>query len=200
MHRGVAIKFTAAYLLRAFTRIFGQGFTLPKFLGRVSTQHAFFCKLNSFQARFWKKVRYRIEFIAEAINNLSTHRNGFTINRNRKRKSQRTYDAWQKDPNQNSDGGQVLNIIAARIGTSRETLNEALWLMENAPKEELEKLRSGESAISNLYKETKRWKAIDELKAKAKTLKAPEGLFDVIVVDPPLKTPARFKCPFQTLL
>jgi hypothetical protein len=41
------------------------------------------------------------------------------------------------------------------VGSNRETVNEALWLMENAPKEKLEKLDSGNRAISNLYKELK---------------------------------------------
>jgi len=101
----------------------------------------------------------------------------------KERQGMRT-DLTGSNINQNSDGGQVLDIVSSRIGTSRETLNEALWLMDNAPKEDLEKLRSGERAISNLYKETKRFQTIAELRQKAKTIKTPEGLFDVIVVDP----------------
>jgi len=81
--------------------------------------------------------------------------------------------------------GQALDRFAEKVGSNRETVNEALWLLKNAPKEELEKLRSGERAISNLYKELKRLKAVEELREKAKSLKPLEGKFDVIVVDPP---------------
>ena len=102
----------------------------------------------------------------------------------KERQGKRT-DLTESNINQNSDGGQVLDIVSSRIGTSRETLNEALWLMDNAPKEDLEKLDSGERAISNLYRETKRFKTIADLREKAKTIETPEGLFDVIVVDPP---------------
>jgi len=34
-------------------------------------------------------------------------------------------------------------------------VNQALWLIDHAPKEALDKLRSGEKAISNLYKKIK---------------------------------------------
>jgi N6-adenosine-specific RNA methylase IME4 len=89
------------------------------------------------------------------------------------------------DPRQNIAEGKVVEIIAPSIGTNPETLRETLWLIDNAPKEDLEKLRSGERAISNLYKEIKHEEKVAELKEKAKTLQAPEGLFDVLVVDPP---------------
>jgi N6-adenosine-specific RNA methylase IME4 len=88
-------------------------------------------------------------------------------------------------PVPNSEQGRTIEVVSEKIGVGKETLNEALWLMENAPKEELDKLRSGERAISNLYKETKRFKTIEELREKAKEIKAPDGLYDVIVVDPP---------------
>jgi N6-adenosine-specific RNA methylase IME4 len=81
--------------------------------------------------------------------------------------------------------GKTLEIIADKIGVSYGILQEALYLINNAPKEELEKLRKDERTISNLYRETKRWRTIAELKEKAKTIKAPEGLYDVIVIDPP---------------
>jgi N6-adenosine-specific RNA methylase IME4 len=71
------------------------------------------------------------------------------------------------------------------VGVSHDLVEMALWLMENAPLEELERLRRGERAISNLYRETKRWRTVEELRRKAESLKAPEGLYDVIVVDPP---------------
>jgi len=86
---------------------------------------------------------------------------------------------------ENSGKGEALDIVGSKIGVSGDIIEQALWLMENAPKEELAKLRSGERAISNLYKEVKRWQTIDDLKEKAKHLPQIEGLYDVIVVDPP---------------
>ena len=62
------------------------------------------------------------------------------------------------DIRQNFDegsSGRALDKFAESVGSNRETVNEALWLMENAPKEKLEKLDSGNRAISNLYKELK---------------------------------------------
>jgi len=89
------------------------------------------------------------------------------------------------DPTQKFGEGEALELFAEKIGSNPETVRQALWLMENAPEEELEKLRSGERAISNLYKEIRREKKVEELKKRAETLQAPEGKFDVIVVDPP---------------
>jgi N6-adenosine-specific RNA methylase IME4/ParB-like chromosome segregation protein Spo0J len=81
--------------------------------------------------------------------------------------------------------GRATEVIARQVGFSHDLVEMAIWLMENAPEEELEKLRSGERAISNLYKEIRRVKKVEELKKRAETLQAPEGKFDVIVVDPP---------------
>jgi len=78
-----------------------------------------------------------------------------------------------------------LEVFAEKVGSNKETVRQALWLIENAPKEELEPLRNDEKAISNLYKETKRWQTIDDLKEKAKHLPRIEGKYNVIVVDPP---------------
>jgi len=68
----------------------------------------------------------------------------------------------------------TLERIAPKIGTNPETLRQSLWLIDNAPEEELERLRSGEKAISNLYKEKKHEEKVIELKEKAKNIKAPE--------------------------
>jgi len=81
--------------------------------------------------------------------------------------------------------GEAVEIVAKKIGVKPRIYYYALYCIEHAPPEELEKLRSGERAISNLYMESKRWKTIEELKEKAKHLKAPEGEYDVIVIDPP---------------
>jgi hypothetical protein len=53
--------------------------------------------------------------------------------------------------------GETLELFAKKVSSNKETVRQALWLMDNAPKEELESLRSDERAISNLYKETKRY-------------------------------------------
>ena len=51
--------------------------------------------------------------------------------------------------------GESLKIIADRIGVSHEILRQALYVMEHASEDDLEKLRSGERKISSLYKEVK---------------------------------------------
>lgn len=51
--------------------------------------------------------------------------------------------------------GKSLEIVAERIGVSYELLRQALYLMEHTSEEDLAKLRSGERAISNLYKQLK---------------------------------------------
>lgn len=89
------------------------------------------------------------------------------------------------DPTLNLEEGEAVKKVAEQAGISPALYYQAMFIDKNAPQEDLEKLRSGERAISNLYKETKRWDTIQELKEQAKTLQAPEGLFDVIVVDPP---------------
>jgi len=89
------------------------------------------------------------------------------------------------DPRENFSEGKTLEIVAEKIGTNYTTLRQALWLVENAPEVELDKLRSDERAISNLYKEMKHAEQIEELKQQAKNVQTPEGKYDVIVVDPP---------------
>jgi len=89
------------------------------------------------------------------------------------------------DPRQKFAEGKATEVVGRKIGVSHEIVRQALWLIENAPREEVEKLRRGERAISNLYRETRRWKAIQELRERAKHLEPPEGEYNVIVVDPP---------------
>jgi len=59
------------------------------------------------------------------------------------------------DPPQRFAEGEALEIVAKKIGISCTTIRQALWLIEHAPKEELDKLRSGEKSISGLYRELK---------------------------------------------
>ena len=70
--------------------------------------------------------------------------------------------------------GKAIDIFADKIGSNPETVRQSLWLLDNAPEEDLERLRSGEKAISNLYKEKKHEEKVIELKEKAKNIKAPE--------------------------
>ena len=81
--------------------------------------------------------------------------------------------------------GRVLDIVGEKVGLSAETLRQAQYIEQYAPKEDIEKVAKGENSIKKLYVETKRFKDLEALREKAKDVKAPEGLFDVIVVDPP---------------
>jgi len=56
---------------------------------------------------------------------------------------------------QNFAEGKALDLVAPTLGTNPETLRQALWLIDHAPENELNKLRSNERAISNLYHATK---------------------------------------------
>jgi hypothetical protein len=46
------------------------------------------------------------------------------------------------------EGGKVTEIVAKKIGVARGLLEQALWLRENVPEEELEKLRRGATSGS----------------------------------------------------
>ena len=59
------------------------------------------------------------------------------------------------NPRQKFAEGKTLEIVAQRIGVSHELLRQALYIMEHASEEDLAKIRSGERAISSLYKEVK---------------------------------------------
>ena len=43
------------------------------------------------------------------------------------------------DPTQKFGEGEALELFAEEIGSNPETVRQALWLMENAPEEKLEK-------------------------------------------------------------
>jgi len=59
------------------------------------------------------------------------------------------------NPVPNLDKGRTTEIVAKKIGISHGLLEMALWLIENAPEEELDKVRYGEKSISRLYREIK---------------------------------------------
>lgn len=54
-----------------------------------------------------------------------------------------------------TDRGKALEIVAKTIGVSYGTLQQALYVMEHASKEEFEKLRKGEKSIYRAYMELK---------------------------------------------
>ena len=51
---------------------------------------------------------------------------------------------------------ETFEIVAERIGVSHELLRQALYIIQHASEDDLEKLRSGERKISRLYPEIKR--------------------------------------------
>ena len=63
----------------------------------------------------------------------------------------------KEDPTLNLEEGEAVEKVAPLAGISPALYYQCLWLEKNALKEELEGLRSSEKAISNLYKETKRY-------------------------------------------
>jgi len=84
-------------------------------------------------------------------------------------------------------------IVSEKLGWS--TGKKAMFdvVKKKAPEEVKEKLRTGEVSINAAYKEIKkeekkliRLEKIEEIKTEiAKGLKAPNGLYDVIAIDPP---------------
>ena len=55
------------------------------------------------------------------------------------------------DPRQNFAEGKTTEIMAVTIGTNPETLRQGLWLIENAPENILDQLRSGDLSIFGAY-------------------------------------------------
>ena len=81
--------------------------------------------------------------------------------------------------------GKARDIVADKVGLSGTTLQRGLWLLDNAPKEEIEKAKQEDIAISRLYKKQKREKKIKKLQEQAQVLEPPTGKYNIIVVDPP---------------
>jgi len=77
-----------------------------------------------------------------------------------------------KDLDPNLEQGRTLEIVAKKIGVSHGLLGMALWLIENAPEEELDKLRKGEKSIYRAYMELKnRLNAASSIRRKARIRK-----------------------------
>ena len=89
------------------------------------------------------------------------------------------------DPRQNFAEGKALERVAEDIGVSHETIRQALYVKENAPKEVVDRVRAGKKSISGAYRELKKKEKISELRQEIPEIPDPEGVFGVIVVDPP---------------
>jgi len=91
---------------------------------------------------------------------------------------------------QNVDTRKELSKVAS---VSHDTIAKVKKIQEKASEEVKEKLSTGEVSINAAYKEikkeekkTERLGKIEEIKTEiAKGLKAPNGLYDVIAIDPP---------------
>ena len=76
--------------------------------------------------------------------------------------------------------------IAEELGWGTNKVSHADIISNNATAETKEKLRTQKISINEAYKEIKIKKRQKEIeKIKAELVKKPEGLFDVIVIDPP---------------
>jgi hypothetical protein len=95
-------------------------------------------------------------------------------------------------PSQNFGEGRALEVVGKKIGVSDETLRMALKVLEKAPQEELEKLRSGEIAISRLYKQ------IESTPEEPKPWKC-DGCFKEFKSNMPEKPVAVIMCPYCVL-
>jgi len=74
----------------------------------------------------------------------------------------------RKSAEKSADSGRATEIVAERIGVSHDLLEQALWLRENAPEEEIKKLREGEAKISSVYKKHRKKEKVQELKELAR--------------------------------
>jgi hypothetical protein len=64
------------------------------------------------------------------------------IERELARRRQRLGGMYKSELPQNfGERGEAAEIVAGKIGVSDELIRQALWLRENAPEEELERLR-----------------------------------------------------------
>ena len=92
------------------------------------------------------------------------------------------------DPRQNFAEGKAMDLFASKVGSNPETVRQAFWLMDNAPKETVEDLRKGKIKIYSAFKDLTTAQKIEELKTKISTLQEPSGFYDVIVIDPAWET------------
>lgn len=91
----------------------------------------------------------------------------------------------KKYPTLMLEEGEAVEKVSKQIGMSPALYYQAIYVDENIPEKEFEKVRSGEKTISFFYRKIKRDEQIAQLKEQIKTLPVIEGIFDVIVVDPP---------------
>jgi len=79
--------------------------------------------------------------------------------------------------------GEALEKFADAIHSNPETVRQALWIEENAP-EKIAELDKGE-AISKVYRNIAHKQKIEELRKQLPKLSEANGVYDVIVIDPP---------------
>lgn len=80
--------------------------------------------------------------------------------------------------------------LASQAGVSKDTYFRAKYIAQNAPEEVKEKLRKGEETIKRAYKNLKKEERIQEVLSslnsiESKEVKATQGVYDVITIDPP---------------
>lgn len=83
--------------------------------------------------------------------------------------------------NEGKHKGEATELTSKQIGVSRGTFERAKKIIESAPEELKEKVRTGQTSINYAYKTINR----QEKKKNAQPI--PQGQFDVILADPPWK-------------
>jgi len=73
----------------------------------------------------------------------------------------------------------VIDIVAKKTGLSHDTVSKVKKIMDSAPEELKEKVRSGKTSINYAYKQ------ITRAEEHKETPKLPDGQYDVIYADPP---------------
>lgn len=78
--------------------------------------------------------------------------------------------------------------VAKKVGLGKTIFQNAQKILQEAPEELKQEVRSGEKSVSKAYNELKkeeRKQSNERLKEEVKKLEPPQGKFEVIVVDPP---------------
>jgi N6-adenosine-specific RNA methylase IME4 len=98
----------------------------------------------------------------------------------------------QADPSQKSEQGRAVHELAKIAGLSHDTIAKAKIIVEKASEETKDNLRRGTkgTSINQVHADIVRESKRIEIKAKlestaAVTAKKAEGVYDVIVIDPP---------------
>lgn len=81
--------------------------------------------------------------------------------------------------------GRTLERVGREVGLSDETLRQAIYVDQRATPEQVKKIETGDSSIKNTYLTLSREEKLEREKDRIKTLPPLEGIFEVVVVDPP---------------